>query len=548
MAARGVPAVITLGVVIVVSVGVVAGVGTLGQEATSPRDTADGEVVLPDDLRSEARAANGDGPDGGGRDGASGDAASDAGPEDPDDAGRTREPDGSDSGGAGSSRLTCEPAGCERWRIQDGSLGRLTVGDDALVYVDIDQLTVVDVDTARIRYQGPIELADGQPPESPPRATHVDDDLLVLAYDGQVAALEPANGRLVWSVDTGGSPAQMLSGHDGDLFATGVTDDTDGSALVGSRPGTSITVVSADGRMRWQDEVDMVVAWPWIESSPTGQAEDDILLVVDGDELVRRSLTDGRSHWRRSVGPGQQLVGWQPPILSHPDTDELEVVDTATGEPRSHFVSADPAWAHPLGPWVQVGTDDAIHVHDPDTGRELFRRERADGVMPGYPGRAVEVGDGADARIAVAWSHTGADVPPSIEVHRPDGSHVRTIEIPAAAAEAGPPRVRQLEPVDDGRVRVVAGDVVFAEVDLGSGEVHDTEVLDSGGRRDADARPSYVHDGLVIAGGQDELVLAGPAGKVRVEGRAPAVERRDPLIVRDGSTLLRIDERLLGRW
>lgn len=502
-------------------------------------DGPDDEVALPDDVRFEDPSTDDAQP--GRPDSADPDSA-DPDPSDPPDP----PADANDPGGAASGELGCEPDGCERWRIEDGSLGRLVVGDDALAYVNIDELTVVDIDTAGVRYRGPIELADGQPPGTPPNARYLDDDLLVLVFDEQVVGLDPADGDHLWSAELDGGPPQSITEHEGDLILIGVAHDSadagDSSALVGSRPRTTIAVLTGDGQVRWQDEFDMIVTWPWVEPHPFGQAEDESLLVVDGDELVRRSLGDGRSRWRRDVDTDQHLLGWQPPMLSRSSADEIEVIDTATGELRSRIVRTDPAWAHPLGPWVQVGTDDTIYVHDRDTGRELFSRGREDGVMPNSPGVAVEVGDGDDARIALGWSSASVDASPIIDVHHLDGSHDHTIELPAADTGDGSPRLRQLEPLADGAVRAIAGNVLIADVDVRSGEV-----LHTSARRVDDATYVYVHGGLVIVGGQDGLELEGPDGAVRVDGRAPAVEHRDPLLVRDGTTLLRIDERLLER-
>ncbi len=510
-----------------------------GPATTSDADPDD-EVALPDDVRFDDPSTD-DAPLG----------QPDAAPPEPDDPDQPADPDG--SGEPTSRDLSCEPAGCELWRIEDGSLGRLVVGDDALAYVNVDELTIVDVDTAGIiLHRGRVELADGAPPDTPPSAMHLDDDLLVVVFGDQVVGLDPADGRHLWSAQLDHGSTQSVTEHDGDLILIGVagsnatsdTDDTDGSTLAGSRPRTTIAVLTADGEIRWQDEIDMILTWPWVESPLGGRADDDPLLVADDDELVRRSLTDGRTRWRRSVEPDQQLLGWQLPMLSRRAADEIEVIDTATGERRSSIARADHAWAHALGPWVQVGTDDAIHVHDPDTGRELFRRGREDGLMPGNPGRAVEVGDGDHALVAVGWTPSGADAPPSIEVFHPDGSHQHTIEIPTVdAGDDGLRGVRQLEPLDDGAVRVVAGNLQVAEVDVGTGEVLNTTDV-----RVDDATHAHINDGVVVTGGQDGLVLEGPDGAVRIEGRAPALEHRDPLLVRDGTRLLRIDERLLGRW
>lgn len=449
--------------------------------------------------------------------------------------------DGSDVDvdGAAGEGFGCGPDGCERWRLDEAGFGRRYVDDDALIYVDDDGVfKVLDAATAELTFTGQIPLPAGIGPSQPPQAATRLGGLLVLAYGDRLVAIELLSNRRAWAVDLTGSGIHALDRHGDELIAIGsVATPVDDETEV--RPSRmSVTSITPQGAVRWQHEADRIVTWPLATGGVLGFAGSDALITVVDDALTRISMSDGQPRWQRTLGEEERLVGVTPlAVVTEPD-GHAEVLDPEDGTPMLRFDHDDIDSVQPLGPWLQVVTASATYVHGRASGRELLRRGLGDGVIPRRPATASVVGDGADARVAVAWQVPTRGAGPRIEVFEPDGTPLGTVEIdlPAAADRIQPGHV-ELDPIDADRLRVVLehGRMV-AEVD-----VRQLELLRATSRTvSSDAEVSFVGGVAVVRDG-DGLLVWGSDGPVRVHGQAPTLEHPDPLLVSDGTQLLRID-------
>ncbi len=449
--------------------------------------------------------------------------------------------------------LGCQPRGCERWRIDEAGLGRRHVDGDALVYVDAEVFTILDLDSAALRFTGQLPLPDGIERSDPPQAVQRIGGLLVLAYGDRLVAVELLSNRRAWSVDLDGSDVRELRRHEDGLIAIGTAEgspvhDTDvgGSDDVGDPPThvtTTLASISSDGAVRWQHETGRVPILAPEAIGADGSRRWNPLITVDGDELTRISLSDGQPRWQRALTPDERVVGGAPLTVVDDAAGHAEVLDVDSGASRLRLHHDGVRAVEELGPWLQVTTDEAIHVHERASGRELFRRDLSDGIDPGRPATAEAVDEGDAGRVAVAWHRHSRGAGPRIEILDRDATSLGTVDIdlPAAADRIRPGLIR-LEALDAGRLQVVIeGGRTVAEVD-----VQRVEVVRSTSRTVPSDADVMIFDGVSVIEDGDGLLILGAAGEIHVQGRSPTLEHPEPLLVSDGTQLLRIDGAALG--
>ena len=510
-------------------VGLVVGAGlVVGWPATTPgadepqeRDERDDEVTLPD---AEA----------------SGDVSDDA-----DDPTSGTDPDAARAFG-------CQPTGCERWRIDEDGFGHRHVDEDTLVYVSDEAFRILDLDAADLRFAGQIPLPEGIDPSDPPQAVQRLGGLLVLAYGDQLVAIELLSNRRAWWVDLDGSDARGLHRHEDGILAIGSGEGSPvQDADVGERddagdPPTHVTTIltsiSSDGSVRWQHETEAVPVLTPDPAGAGGARRLDPLVTADDDVLTSISLSDGQPRWQRGLAPDERVVGGSPLAVVDDVAGYAEVLDVDTGASQRRLRHGQIRAVEELGPWWQVITDEAIHVHERASGRELFRRDLSDGIDPGHPATAEVIEDGEVERVAVAWRRSGRGAGPRIEILDPDAASRGTVDIdlPAAADRIQPGMV-QLAALDAGRLQVVVeGGRSVTEIDVSR-----IEVVRSASRTVPSDADVMIFGGVSAIDDGDGLLVLGAGGEVQVHGRAPMLAHREPLLVSDGTELLRIDEAAL---
>jgi hypothetical protein len=230
-------------------------------------------------------------------------------------------------------RITCEPAGCERWRrsIAQGWFGNVVLDGDQ-VALALDELVGIDLATGVDRWRVPLAAELRGDPDAEP----------------------------VWAPE----PPQVSAGA--------------GAIAVANQHG--VQLVERDGRHRWARTFtegtsletvlvvdDVVVLFhqllpsevePW-EEDPDG-AEDlvDDLHVVEQPWLITVvDAVDGRTRWQHEGHEGHTqrgLLGDGRHGVAVADGADVLVLDLATGEVRFTFPLAEDGWFWSAGEVIAI--------------------------------------------------------------------------------------------------------------------------------------------------------------------------------------------------
>lgn len=268
---------------------------------------------------------------------------------------------------AARSRLTCEPRGCEQWRLAvAGPLEDITVNGR----------WIAAIDGTRLRVRG---------------ATRSD----------------PFGGG--WAVDlrevttAAGHPVIAVT-DDGRVRVRDLVVAADGTVVIAQPDG--LVAVGRDGTARWHRAVDrlrsihlrdghvLVFAAP---ASPGGRSSDHALAVA---------MTDGSITWQQPAG--RPLPGTGDGILTlHPD-GTMALLDPTAGTVRWKRDLDHPRWARVEGPWVVVGRQEhGSLLLDAATGELVARHPDRIPLGRMHHGAGIVVG---------TWLHLAADGQPSDQV------------------------------------------------------------------------------------------------------------------------------------
>lgn len=157
------------------------------------------------------------------------------------------------------------------------------------------------------------------------------DALFSATQNGEVRALEPGSGRVLWSVRTG---ARVVSGPSVSVNAV----------LVGTLDGELIALKRADGTPLWRTRVSSEVM-----AAPVSDGDVVVVRTVDG-RLHGLSAVSGAARWNfdRSV-PNLTLRGLSAPLVQDGrafagmDNGRLIALATADGQPLWEQVVAAPS-------------------------------------------------------------------------------------------------------------------------------------------------------------------------------------------------------------
>lgn len=179
--------------------------------------------------------------------------------------------------------LTIHPA--FRWRVQVGQQVTPTptlLSAEALVFcTDMGVLAVRAAD-GEMLWRNP-EVRVSQMPIGP--ACTVGADALYVGAEGQLYALHPQNGRLLWSVPVAPCPGRQPLLADGVVYAS---TDT----------GVVAAIEARNGALLWQRQISRSPKYLTVP-----MLVDDLLIIGAGDSVlyaVRRS--DGAPVWERLIG------------------------------------------------------------------------------------------------------------------------------------------------------------------------------------------------------------------------------------------------------
>ncbi|MGB7756666.1 MAG: outer membrane protein assembly factor BamB [Salinisphaera sp.] len=144
----------------------------------------------------------------------------------------------------------------------------------------------------------------------------------VANNDGEVVALNLANGHRVWHVDT---DEQLISGP----------SVVDGTLLVGTRNGEVIALSADNGSKDWSADLSSEVI-----AAPAGTSDVVVARTVDGHVAALNMATGDRLWTIESSVPNLTMRGTASPVIQGNtvyvgmDSGKVQALDLATGEQR----------------------------------------------------------------------------------------------------------------------------------------------------------------------------------------------------------------------
>jgi outer membrane protein assembly factor BamB len=165
--------------------------------------------------------------------------------------------------------------GAFRWSYrlggQQGTVG-LAVGPDGTTYIGSDASLLVAVKPDSNT------LWDALLPEPPSQAPTVAGGRLYQPLVGSLAALDAADGTLLWQLPLGAKPGQASVGQDGTIYL-GTTDGR-------------LHAISPDGQPRWAFDTGK-----WARGAPLVRADGSIIVATDAGSVFALG-PDGAERWR----------------------------------------------------------------------------------------------------------------------------------------------------------------------------------------------------------------------------------------------------------
>jgi hypothetical protein len=227
-------------------------------------------------------------------------------------------------------RVTCEPAGCERWRrsVAQGWFGNVDLDGDQVV-IALDELVGIDLATGVDRWRVPFAAELRWDPDTEPGWAPEPPHISVGA-----GAIAVANQHGVQLVERDGRQRWARTFPEGTYLET-------------------VLVVDDVVVLFHQLLPDEVVPW---EEDPVGAEDlaDDRHVVEQRWEITVVDAADGRTRWRHAGHTQRGLLGDGRHGVAVADGEEVHVLDVATGEVRFTFPLAGDGWFWSAGEVVFV--------------------------------------------------------------------------------------------------------------------------------------------------------------------------------------------------
>jgi hypothetical protein len=373
-------------------------------------------------------------------------------------------------------RLRCRPLGCERWWAGG---------------------TVAPV--------SPVLLAD----------------LLVVAFDHGLAALDTSTGSRRWEVPlTSLEPAPETGWN---LRAAELILDADGDDLLVWAPRGFVQLREADGTDRWS------VTLPETRRLWAAELADDVVLVAgaansaDGpvEVVTAYDRRHGTLRWRQRVqwvyetGPDGALV--------RADDDRVVLLDPATGGAAFALEVEDPRWVSAVGAFFVARADGRSTVLlDRDTGTSVRALQDVADLV-----ELDEATGGLALLVGGRYDDPDAPRPARVEAIGRDGTTRWERPVGCCATLGSSPPGTVVVRVGGDPPLVLAGD---DGSELTPPPWHPTDEL------------RWLSDAVLFApGARTSLVLDRDGARIALEGDRPRIVNLEPLIVASRDGLLGID-------
>ncbi|TVR34151.1 MAG: hypothetical protein EA388_09780 [Nitriliruptor sp.] len=422
----------------------------------------------------------------------------------------------------------CEPDGCALWEAATGP-GEVTVTSQRTVYhVQPTELTRLDASDGRIEWRRSLLDREGADATGHPAVFPLDHDLLLLAFGrrGEVEFRWTGDGKLLWQTQVHASFVSSARLVGGVVVIAGAS--AEGRRADGPPASSFVTGIDRETReVLWRREVDTLV----------GEAGALTLVRDLGGRLAGLDAATGEPRWSMGVDPAAAILPGERFVVVA-GSRSIGVIDGQTGD-RSHTID------RPAGADGRVERYGELLTIRAGTGIDPSSRSRADlmtvdvtraeAPVERFPraGGVVHLEDGL-----VIVTQQGA----ALDLHRLDaqGREVwaREIELadptccwriePSAMTDAlvvVPPRPDR-EPI-----RVLSTQ---------DGTTRSSFRLSAELRENPDLR--WIGP-VAMRFDEQHTILAGPAGEVRLPGRATVVSAQDPLLLATTDGLVAIDER-----
>lgn len=423
---------------------------------------------------------------------------------------------------------TCEPDGCALWEAATGP-GDVTVTSQGTVYhVQPTELIRLDASDGRVEWRRSLLDRDGADATGHPVVFPLDHDLVLLAFGrrGEVEFRWTGDGKLLWQTQVDASFITSARLVGGVVVIVGASSE--GRRADGPPAAAFVTGIDRETReVLWRHEVDAVVE----------EAGAQTLVRDAADRLAGLDAATGERRWSRGVDPAAAILPGERFVVVG-DSRSIEVIDRDTGD-RSHTIE------RPSGADGRVERYGDLLTIRSGTGIDPSARSRADLMVVDAtrPDAAIERFPGAGGVVPlddglVIVTQQGA----ALDLHRLDaqGRELWTREVELA----DPACCWRIEP----SAMTDALLVVPPRPDREPIRVLSTEdgVTRSSFRLSAELRanPDLRWIGPVaMRFDEQHTILAGPAGEVRLPGRATVVSAQDPLLLATADGLVAIDER-----
>ena len=234
----------------------------------------------------------------------------------------------------------------------------------------------------------------------------VDDTLYVGTTDGQVLALDPADGRERWSWRAPVGAAEVVASVAGDTLYASADD------------GHLYALSRVDGIQAWQFQVLTGAA-----STPAATPDAVFVAALEAGEpgagrVFALDPATGTERWRFESPSGSQVA---PPTVSDgivyapSQEDGLFALDAATGQVRWNDADIGRMTGQPpaiAGTAVYAAADRSVAAYDRTTGRRLWSVDHDSGLDNGMvvSGGMAFVGDNAGDIVAYAESDLVAKI------------------------------------------------------------------------------------------------------------------------------------------
>jgi hypothetical protein len=345
---------------------------------------------------------------------------------------------------------------------------------------------------------------------------------LVVAFEDEVAAVDPVTGTRRWAVpleDLQPDPATGWRVRAAELGLIGDGDDllvwvARGFVQLRDPAGAHRwSVTMPDARRLWGAQLaGEVVLVAVAADSPDGPVE--AVAAYDRDDGSLR--WSQRVRWTYAIGPDGALV--------RDGDDRVTMLDPASGEAAFHLELEEPRWVSVLGAFFVARA----------SGRETVLLDRETGAVVRTIPDVLAVADlrepegGLAVLVSGSYEHPDRPQPSRLEAIGGDGRTrwVHSLGCCATLSSSPPGTVAAHLVGDDGPIVLAAADgaVLAPPIEL------------------PPDRLRWLSDELLVAAGEDTSLLVDREGaRIALTGTRPRVINLDPLIVASREGLLGVD-------